>query len=645
MTAIAGLWRLDGRLDAAEGCARMLRAQEIYGPDAGGQWSKGEVSLGRRLMRLLPEDVFDRQPLVGGGGRFILVADLRLDNRDELSAALQIPAATATTLSDAAILLAAIEQWEDACLEHLIGDYAFAVWDSKRQRLLLARDPLGFRPLYYHRGNGFFAFASMPKGLHALPEVPYAPDEEKIAEFLVLLPDAGTRTFFVGIDRIVPAHGVAITSGGLQMWRHWKPSRRSLALSGPDEYAERARELLDEAVRCRLRGVKNVAATLSGGLDSSAVVATAARLLTPTGGRVTAFTGVPREGYAGPCPPGMLIDEGPYAAATAAMYPNIEHVLVHAPSRSPLADLDRTFLLSERPMLAICNLALQNRIIEAAHERKLTVLLGGALGNFGLSYHGMTLLPELFRTGHWIRWWRTARTLVRRRQWSWAHALAETLGPWFPAGAWIWVRRVRRGDDPDIFGYCGINPDRFETLDLARRARQAGSDLAGRPWKDGLEERIWCLERCDSGDSLKGGLAEYRLDVREPLADVRLIEFCLSVPTSQFLRDGTPRALARRTLADRLPRLVLDNERTGLDSADWHERLTAARHEVATELERLAACAPAASALDLPRLRRLVENWPTAGWERPEISSPYRLALMRAISTGHFLRRVTGGNE
>jgi asparagine synthase (glutamine-hydrolysing) len=223
--------------------------------------------------------------------------------------------------------------------------------------------------------------------------------------------------------------------------------------------------------------------------------------------------------------------------------------------------------------------------------------------------------------------------------------LAETLGPWSPAWAWTWIRRVRRGDDTDIFGYCAINPDRFETLDLSRRARQAGNDLAGRPWKDGFEERVWCLERCDSGDSLKGGLAEYRLDVREPLADVRLIEFCLSVPTSQFLRDGTPRALARRALADRLPRLVLENERTGVDSADWHERLTAARHEVATELERLAECAPAARAVDLPRLRRLVQNWPTTGWERPEVRNPYRLALLRAISTGHFLRRVTGGNE
>ena len=645
MSALAGLWRFDGRTDAAERCARMLSAQQIYGPDAGAQWSGGEIALGRRLMRLLPEDAVDRQPLIGGGGRFALVADLRLDNRDELAASLEIPPASAARLSDAAILLAAIERWEDSCLERLVGDYAFALWDSSRRRLLLARDPLGWRPLHYHRGNGFIAFASMPKGLHALPEVPYAPDEERIAEFLVLLPDLGPRTFFRGIERVEAAHAVAITATGITKWRHWNPRRRSILLRNPDEYAERARELLDEAVRCRLRGAPNVAATLSGGLDSSGVVATAARLLAPSGGRVIAFTGVPREGYDGPAPPGRIANEGPYAAATAAMYVNVEHVLIHTPNRSPLDDLDRTFLLSEQPMLGICNLAWQNRITAAAQERNLRVILGGSMGNVGLSYDAMPLLPDLFRRGRWMQWWRTASALVARRGWSWKHALAETLGPWFPAAAWIWLNRVRRGDDCNIFAYSAINPDRFAELDLPRRAREAGKDLADRPRYDGFEERMWCLERCDSGPPIKGALANWHVDVREPLADIRLLEFCLAVPMDQFLRDGTPRALARRTLADRVPKVVLETRTSGMDSADWHERLTVARGAVVEELDRLAECAPAARALDLPRLRKLVENWPSGGWERPEVSSPYRLALLRAISTGHFLRRVTGGNR
>src|SRR3974377_2460816 len=103
MTALAGLWRFDGQQNAADSCARMLAAQKMYGPHAGAHWSNGDVALGRRLMRVLPEDAFDRQPLIGGKGRYCLVADVRLDNRDELAEILHIPKPQAGTLSDAAI--------------------------------------------------------------------------------------------------------------------------------------------------------------------------------------------------------------------------------------------------------------------------------------------------------------------------------------------------------------------------------------------------------------------------------------------------------------------------------------------------------------------------------------------------------------
>src|SRR6266853_1135044 len=119
MTALAGLWRFDGRPDAAEGCKRILAAQGLYGPHAEAQWSNDDVALGRRLMRVLPEDVYDRQPFIGGGGRYVLVADVRLDNRHELIEALRIPASQAGSLCDAAILLAAIERWEESCLDRL----------------------------------------------------------------------------------------------------------------------------------------------------------------------------------------------------------------------------------------------------------------------------------------------------------------------------------------------------------------------------------------------------------------------------------------------------------------------------------------------------------------------------------------------
>src|SRR5688572_29984069 len=176
MTALAGLWRFDGKPDADACVVRMLTAQAVYGPHHQAQWSGGDVALGRRLFRTLPEDRHDRGPVESSRGNLVLAADVRLDNRDDLIAALGIATDRARRMCDAAILLEAYERWEESAVDRLVGDFAFALWDAERRKLVLARDFLGQRPLYYHRGARFLAFASMPKGLHTLDEIPYGPD-------------------------------------------------------------------------------------------------------------------------------------------------------------------------------------------------------------------------------------------------------------------------------------------------------------------------------------------------------------------------------------------------------------------------------------------------------------------------------------
>src|SRR5262249_14256238 len=151
----------------------------------------------------------------------------------------------------------------------------------------------------------------------------YAPDEERIVEFLAMMPETGPQSFFLGIERIEPGYVLIVTANGLAKRRHWQWGRRRIALPRLEDYCEALRDLLDKAVLCSVRGHGDVGAYLSGGLDSGAVVATAARLLAPSGRRVIAFTGVPRDGYAGPAPRNAIIDEGANAAATAALYPNI----------------------------------------------------------------------------------------------------------------------------------------------------------------------------------------------------------------------------------------------------------------------------------------------------------------------------------
>ena len=155
------------------------------------------------------------------------------------------------------------------------------------------------------------------------------------------------------------------------------------------------------------------------------------------------------------------------------------------------------------------------------------------------------------------------------------------------------------------------------------------------------------MRRSDAGTGGKGVLAGWGLDLRDPTADKRLVEFCLSVPSEQYLKDGVSRSLAKRAFADRLPQAVLNDRKKGYQAVDWHEGVTAAAAsgEIAAELERLEACDPATRMIDVARLKRLVENLPRSGWHRDEVMRPYRLALLRGVSAGHFLRKASGGNR
>jgi asparagine synthase (glutamine-hydrolysing) len=646
MSAIAGFWRFNGRPDAEACTARILAALSTFGPHNSSHWSDETIALGRRLFRTLPEDAWDRGPAIGAGGNLVLVGDVRLDNRDELTDLLGITADRARTVCDVEILLFAFERWEEAVVDRLSGDFAFAAWDKARRRLVLARDFLGQRPLHFHRGADYFAFASMPKGLHALPGIPLAPDEERLAEFLTLMPESGSRSFFAGIERVEAGHIVTVTTSGVSTRRYWHPSRKNLVLKHSDDYVEGVRHHLDEAVRARLRGANGqVGAHLSAGFDSSAVAATAARILAPVGGRVTAFTSVPRNDYDRPAPKGRIGDEGPLAAATAAMHCNIEHVLIKGQSRSPFESLDRSFFLYERPMLNLCNGVWIDAISDAARERKLMVVLNGQMGNMSLSYSGVELLPELFVAKRWRDLLDEARELVRSHEMRWRGVAAATFGPFISPALWRWLSRTFRGIDQDVRRYTAVNDELLTSLDLPERARRSDLDFSYRPWRDGFSMRLWVLRRVDMGNYNKGVLGGWGIDQRDPTADRHLIEFCLSVPTEQFLSRGVTRSLARRALSDRLPDVVLGERRKGLQAVDWHEGLTAARGQAAEEIERLASCQPAATMLDLPRLRALVEDWPTGGWEGEAIVQRYRLALLRGISIGHFLRKATGANQ
>ena len=629
MTALAGLWCAGGRARLApDACERMLTAQAIYAPDLATIRADGPVTLGRRLHRLLPEDAFDRGIVRGGGGR-LLAADVRLDNRAELEAALAVE--RPATVADATLLAVALDRWGLDALDRLVGDFAFAWWDAPAARLILARDFFGQRPLHFHRGDGFVAFASMPKGLHALPEIARRADAGATAAFLALQSETGSETFFEGVEKVASGHVVIVDAAGAESRRYWRPTQRTLTLPDADAYAQAMREQMDRAVAARLRGAgDHVGATLSAGLDSATVAATAARLLIP-GGRVTAFTAVPRAGFA-PAP-GLLADEGSAAARVAALHPNMTQARVENRG-SPLAALDRDAFLYDRPVLNICNGVWANALRDAAKARGVRVLLTGSMGNASFSHDGYDRLPRLLASGRWLTLGREALAL-RRRGTRLGTVANAAVGPLLPAGLRAALlraagRRRRLGD------FSLIVADAVPARETPPPPWPAGTPGAA---------QMRLLSLVDYGNYTKGVLGGWGIDLRDPTADRRLVEFCLSVPSDQYLANGVTRALARRAFADRLPPETVAETRKGYQGADWFEGLDADRARLADEVEHIARDPLAAGLIDLARAKRMLEDWPLGeDWREDATVMRYRHALLRGVSTGHFLRKVSGVN-
>lgn len=633
MTAICGFLGFDGASSAIDQCGRMLEVQLAYGPHDGRTAGSDDVAFGRNLHRCLPEDDHDTGPLSGGGGRYLLVADVRLDNRDELLERLGRLSERTSNLSDAAVLLGAWERWGDRTLDLLLGDYAFAVWDRDAHKLLLARDPLGQRSLCYHLGSDGFAFSSMPKGLHALPSVPRRPDLVRMTEFIGGLPHLGPRTYYAGVQRVEPAHIVTVSGRDIDSRRYWNPERRELRLKSFNDYRDAFRAEIDRAVRCRLRGTDGVVAThLSSGWDSSSVSATAARLLAPSGGRVLAFTSVPRPGNASGAPLRRIADEGPIASQTAAFHENMDHVSVEGTAASPVAGLDELLDLFDRPLTNLCNEVWMGRIRREAADREARVLLTGEVGNWTISAAPPTLLADLVREGRWASWWREARAKIRRGDARYRGVLANSFGPWLPAPLWNLVAPLSLIGK--AAGHSALHPGR--RMEVARRRSETGAMLS-RPPRNSFSEVVKGLAEYDFGHFRKGALAGWGIDERDPTGDRRLIEFCLSLPIDMLLKDGIRRPLAKAALSDRLPAAVLEERSKGYQASDWHEGLTRDRLGVAALIEEIASDAEAASVIDVDALRAWEAAWPNSGWEQLSVMARYRTALLQALSAGHFM--------
>ena len=286
MRAICGL--LLREAGVAHGLHATLAALVPYGADAA-EWTEGEIGLGARAVGTESDSAGPAFHCDRDAG-LTVATDARLDDRAALCDALGVPHPDRVGLADGDLILRSYFQSGRECPNHLIGDYAFAVWDARTRTFFCARDHIGARPFYYAETVQGFVFASTVDAVLAAPGVSDALDEAVVARVLTRAGmDENRRTFFKDVRKLPPGHSLTLKvdaagRSALRLARHWQPEHTA-AVQRPsdDDYAEDFLHLFTQAVAVRLRGVDPVGAHLSGRLDSSSIAVLAARELRRSG--------------------------------------------------------------------------------------------------------------------------------------------------------------------------------------------------------------------------------------------------------------------------------------------------------------------------------------------------------------------------
>jgi len=576
--------------------------------------------LGQRLLFNTPEALYERLPRWVPDARLAITAEARIDNRHELCDHFAIPHADRPTTPDSDLILRAYLKWGEESPDHLLGDWSFAVWHPDERKLFLARDHHGNTSLVYWQQGEQFAFASAPQALYAIG-APRRLNELYLAQVLISWPAYhGPQTIDLDIQRLPPAHAMTVTPQGTRVWRYWRlEDTPELRLPSRDDYVQGFLEVYDRAVRDRLRSYRPVGVTLSGGLDSGSVTALAARALGEEGKRLTAFTAVPLYDTSQTVGPQRFGDETHFAAATAAHWANVDHILLDSAAVTPMQGIYRTLAVMPEPAHAASNYFWITDLLNRAQAHGLGTLLTGQGGNATVSWTGA---PEL-------------RSRLAAFRGGWKAGVRRNLPLWALRPLMQWRAR---GQD---WSGAAIHPDFARRVDLSqRRIAAMGNDIDfSESWRGPRDKRYAIIQ---PGAGRVGDLWAQRgaaagLEVRDPTQDKRVMAYTIAVPDPVFdSPDGGDRWMTRAALAGLLPDAVRLNRKRGRQSADLAGRLRASAGEVEVALAAVDT-APANAYVDVAKMR-----WAWADVQREATALTTHRAgtiLLRGLLAGLFLNR------
>ncbi len=535
----------------------MIDRMAHRGPDGRQIWTSGPIGFGHCAFHTLPEEVGHSQPRVSVDGHLRIVMDGRIDNRAELESQLGLK----TEVPDAEIVLAAFERWREQCPEHLLGDFAFAIWDDTNRQLFCARDCLGQRPFYYFLNDQILIAASEKAAIFTNPVVRRTPNEPVVAAMLMLRTISQTETLHRDILRLAPATSMTVAADRVSTQRYWRiediPPQPPMS---EEEYAERLWDLLVEATRCRMRSLGSVSIQLSGGVDSTAVATAMSHLQQALPG-----TGGPLRSYSLVFPGWSDADESHFIRNTAAEL-NLHARMIPTAVRAEGSYEDDVQRYLDLP--DYFNDVFMNPLRHESKRDGSSVMLSGIGGDewfTGSDYQQLDALRNL----RLLNVWRQSRiNSAARRQSLWTYLWRHIVKPLCPAPLVRFRQRLRsiKGGVPDW-----IDPEFARRTDLLARlvpVRIASRKVAAHHQSLAMYESGFQVHLLEAHERLN---ARHGLEIRQPLNDRRLIEFALGIPDELRKFNGTTKIVLRNACGERMPDLV--RKRSG--KAEYSRQLAA----------------------------------------------------------------------
>lgn len=658
MSGFAVELRRDGREASVESANRMKGALRIFGPDRQMAKVDGPFALSwTQSAGFTPQDRFERQP-VSAQERWHLLFLGRLNHRGELAEKLGVPAAELSGLADCELAMKAWCKWHEGCREHLYGRYSLVVCDTVNRQLVAMRSPERSQHIYYYLDTERLILASSTKAIFAFPEIPREVDELKIADLLVLNHEDAQRSYFRNISIIGQANTFKVGVEGEPRiaFHDCFASLQPIRYAREDDYVERARELLDQALDTAFRAPGLPAISLSAGLDSTTIAVAMIERMRREGiaepGALKAYTAIPSSSWDRRVREGRMGDESGPVRALAAMYPELDVEFVSGENFAFDQEIDMMQSYADMPIRAVGNSAWGAAVRQQCRMDQRAVLVNGSAGNGTISFAAANILfAQWLREGHWGKLVSEVRKhAAKRPDTSALRTLIQAVVANLPDSLYDQYLKLRGYRLTTGYkSFSSIHPDFARDIGIEER-------LSSFDWDDSYRLRpdrrammrimMQAGAHNEGGGMLEAGKVMSGIENVSALEDRKLMEFCYAIPDDQFYRDGVDRRLIRRMMQDKLPREVLTAGR-GEQGADWHSRGARDLDRIAAELDRCADIPSLAGRIDIARMKRVIESWPD---ETPVSLDDYpdyaiaRYGIGRALSVARFINQVEGRN-